>query len=513
MHQFIHIRRILFSLLFLSVLLTAYSIYYKVKYWNFSLAPNASTDIFIVDAHISFEAFGGPVKVSFATPKNDSNFKILNEEVSAKGYAFKKTDVDGRAVFKAKNKIGKQNIYYRLTLYDNEESRGKVREKSVTRLQKPLYDEQQMQIAEAIFEAAEKLEGNTAQQIILIFNEQPLNESVSALLPVKVNLRQKAALIIDLLALKNMPARLVRGVFLQEGKKASLADIMLEVYEGNRWRLYDLKTAEEGMPKNFVPFQRGDVSLLDVEGGENSSVRFSVLKSVTSSFKLAEHRSRLTSTDKLFSFSVYSLPLLEQNILKWLMVFPLGILVVVLMRNIVGVPTMGTFTPMLVAMSLVQTGFWAGLACFSIIVSVGLLLRTLLSKLNLLLVPRISAVVIFVILIIEAMAIIGYQFDLKISSSAVFFPIIITAWVIERASVSWEEEGAKNALTEIFYTLLTAVLTYAVIASEYIRHFTFAFNEINLVILFVVMLLGTYTGYRITELKRFYPLIKGKKNV
>jgi hypothetical protein len=36
----------------------------------------------------------------------------------------------------------------------------------------------------------------------------------------------------------------------------------------------------------------------------------------------------------------------------------------------------------------------------------------------------------------------------------------------------------------------------------------FAFNEFNLVIMFVVMLLGTYTGYRLTELTRFLPLAK-----
>jgi hypothetical protein len=41
----------------------------------------------------------------------------------------------------------------------------------------------------------------------------------------------------------------------------------------------------------------------------------------------------------------------------------------------------------------------------------------------------------------------------------------------------------------------------------------FAFNELNLVILFIVMLLGTYTGYRLTELARFAPLInKDKKD-
>ena len=91
-----------------------------------------------------------------------------------------------------------------------------------------------------------------------------------------------------------------------------------------------------------------------------------------------------------------------------------------------------------------------------------------------------------------------------------FFPIIITAWIIERASITWEEDGASNALSEIFYSMVTAAVTYLVISSEYIRHITFAFNEINLVILFAVMLLGTYTGYRLTELKRFSSLAKGR---
>ncbi|MBR6356068.1 MAG: gonadoliberin III, partial [Alphaproteobacteria bacterium] len=204
-------------------------------------------------------------------------------------------------------------------------------------------------------------------------------------------------------------------------------------------------------------------------------------------------------------------PTLEQNTLKWLMIFPLGILLVVLLRNVVGIPTMGTFTPMLVAMSLVRTGFWSGLICFSLIILLGLLIRTLLTRLNLLLVPRISAVVIFVILIMQMLTIFGYQYSFKIAASAVFFPIIITAWIIERASITWEEEGARNATKQIINTCAVAILTYFVISSPYIRHIMFAFNEWNIVILIIVMQLGTYTGYRLVELKRFAPLIKGKE--
>mgnify|MGYP000762536037 FL=1 len=223
---------------------------------------------------------------------------------------------------------------------------------------------------------------------------------------------------------------------------------------------------------------------------------------------MAGHRAELSHSKSWFDYSIYNLPLNEQNTLKWLMIFPLAILVVVLMRNVVGIQTMGTFTPMLIAMSLVKTGFWPGLICFSVILGVGLLIRAGLSKLNLLPVPRISAVVIFVILIMQALAIVGYQWKWEIASSALFFPIIIMAWIIERASITWEEDGAANATKEIIYSVLVAVITYFVIVNEDIRHIMFAFNEFNLVILFVVMLLGTYTGYRLTELTRFAPLAK-----
>ena len=508
MNKLFTVRKVLTFLLVLSVAFTAFSAYYKIKYWGFDLQPNRTASVWNIDAHISFKPTGAPIKVSLAVPDAAKEFKILNEDAAAKGYKITKNTQTNRMEFTSAPKTKKQNLYYRLTVYDSEEGRGKTADNKVSAPVKPIYDEQQAQMADEILQAASELEGSWPQKIIAIFNQEPLNPAVSAFLPVKVTKKQRAEIIIDLLALKNVPARLAAGVKLEEGKQASSADLILEAHDGQKWRLYDLTTAKAGLPKNFIIFQRGGTSLLDVSGGENSKVRFSVLKSVTSSFNLAGHRAKLSKYTKMFDLSIYNLPLLEQNALKWLMVFPLGILIVVLMRNVVGIKTMGTFTPMLIAMSLVKTGFWAGLVCFSIIIVIGLLLRALLSKLNLLLVPRISSVVIFVILIMQFMTITGYRLNWDIASSAVFFPIIITAWIIERVSITWEEEGAANAVSEIVYSMITAVVTYAVISNEYIRHITFAFDEINLVILFTVMLLGTYTGYRLTELKRFSPLAK-----
>ncbi|MBQ9272024.1 MAG: UUP1 family membrane protein [Alphaproteobacteria bacterium] len=505
------VRGILAICLFLAVAFASFATYYKIAHWGFSFKPHEGTEIWTVDAHISFIPTGEPIEVALSTPRLGAEYKILSEDVVAKGYAITKDEKNHRMIMKSAPKKHKQDIYYRIMLYDNEDVVGKIRDYNKPKVTKPTFEsEQQRAMVEEIWKLAEaQKEGTSAAKIIKLLTAEVLKPEVDTFLPVKKSQRIMAEKIMYLLSYKNIASRIVRGVKISEKRREAPADLMLEVYEGSKWMVYNIETGAAGLPKNFVVFQRGGVSLYDVVGGRHSDIKFSVIQSAVSSFKMAGKRAKYEDS-RVFDFTIYNLPTLEQNTLKWLMIFPLGILLVVLLRNVIGIPTMGTFTPMLVAMSLVRTGFCAGLICFALIIALGLLVRTLLTRLNLLLVPRISAVVIFVILIMQVLTIFGYQYDIRIASSAVFFPIIITAWIIERASITWEEEGAQNATKQIINTSLVAVLTYFVISNTYIRHIMFAFNEWNLVILILVMQLGTYTGYRLVELKRFAPLIKEK---
>ena len=504
------VRGVLAICLILAVAFASFATYYKIVHWGFSFKPREGTEIWTVDAHISFVPTGEPIEVSLSTPRLGAEYKILSEDVVAKGYTVEKDEKNHRMVMKSGPKKNEQDIYYRIMLYDNEDVIGKIRDYNQPKVKKPVFEsEQQQAMVEEIWALADsKKEGSDASKIIQLLNDEILEPEVDAFLPVKKSQRIMAEKIIELLSFKNVAARIVRGVKISEKRREAPADLMLEVYENSKWMMYNIETGVSGLPKNFVVFQRGGVSLFDVVGGRKSEIKFSVIQSAVSSFKMAGKRAKYENS-KMFDYTIYNLPNLEQNTLKWLMIFPLGILLVVLLRNVVGIPTMGTFTPMLVAMSLVRTGFWSGLICFSLIIALGLLIRTLLTRLNLLLVPRISAVVIFVILIMQMLTILGYQYNFHIAASAVFFPIIITAWIIERASITWEEEGARNATKQIVNTCVVAILTYFVISSSYIRHIMFAFNEWNIVILILVMQLGTYTGYRLVELKRFAPLIKG----
>jgi hypothetical protein len=81
--------------------------------------------------------------------------------------------------------------------------------------------------------------------------------------------------------------------------------------------------------------------------------------------------------------------------------------------------------------------------------------------------------------------------------------MIIIAWTIERMSILWEEEGAKEVLKQGGGSLLVAVLAYLLMQAQVIAHLSFNFPELNLVLLALILAMGQYTGYKLTELRRF----------
>ena len=504
--KFSTVRFLLSVLLLISLVCAGFGVYYKIKYWGFSFLPNQKSNIWAVEAHVSFVADGSPIKVDLAIPSKSKSFKILEENIIADGYKVSKNA--DNIVFTARNMIGEQDLYYKIMVFDNTGSKYKLKDKEPQKLDVPLADENTLAQVNQIWHVIDENSGDDKiSALINLFNQEPMDPALKSYLPVQYSQKRKVEIMQELLAFKGIASRISRGVVLEEGQKV-VPDLMLEVYDDGAWRLYSPETGQRGMPENFLLFQQGGKSLLDVVGGENSQIRFSLQKSITSTMNLASKRAQLKPKSAWYNYSIYNLPIAQQNMLKWLSVFPIAILFVVLMRNVVGLRTMGTFTPMLIAMSFVQTGLLVGAVCFTVLVSLGLLIRFVLSKLNLLLVPRISAVVIFVILIITAMTFLGYNLNIKVMQASAYFPIIITAWVIERASIIWEENGMSSACKELGNSLIVGIFVYFVIANSYIQHIMFVFNEFNLVILFIVMLLGTYTGYRLTELKRFAPLTK-----
>jgi hypothetical protein len=187
---------------------------------------------------------------------------------------------------------------------------------------------------------------------------------------------------------------------------------------------------------------------------------------------------------------------------------PIGAFVMVFMRNFVGIDAFGTFMPVLIALAFRETKLMWGLILFTILIALGLSIRFLLERLRLLLVPRLSAVLIVVVMLMLLISLLSNQLGLETGLSVALFPMVIIAMTIERMSVVWEERGAGDAMRAGFGSMLVAVCAYLAMGMNWLEHLIFTFPELLLVVLALVLLAGRYTGYRLTELKRFRGLVK-----
>ena len=98
--------------------------------------------------------------------------------------------------------------------------------------------------------------------------------------------------------------------------------------------------------------------------------------------------------------------------------------------------------------------------------------------------------------------------DLVRGFSIALFPIVILTMVIEHMSVVWEESGPSATVKEGLGSLLVAVLGYLAMINEYLTHIVFLFPEMLLIFLAIAIMLGRYTGYRLSELFRFRDVVE-----
>jgi hypothetical protein len=154
-------------------------------------------------------------------------------------------------------------------------------------------------------------------------------------------------------------------------------------------------------------------------------------------------------------------------------------------------------------MAFRETRLLWGLLLFSAVVFIGMSVRFYLEHLKLLLVPRLAAIVIVVIGVMALLSTVSFKLGFFGGLSVALFPIVILSMTIERMTVVWDERGPRESLTQAAGSLTVAVFCYLVMNAAIVEHLSFVFPELLLLVLAGTLLLGRYTGYRLTELSRF----------
>ena len=308
--------------------------------------------------------------------------------------------------------------------------------------------------------------------------------------------------IINVLQGVRIPARIIWGIDITDSVNDAPLRPLLQVHNGKNWLTFNPETGSKGIPANYLVWKVGDRHITELEGGNDLAITFSVTRSYAELIDVA--RQGAATRDSFFSkFSLLSLPVQNQNVYQLLLMLPLGALLVVFLRTLVGLQTFGTFMPILIAMAFRETQLFWGVIMFSMIVSIGLMIRFYLEKLMLLLIPRLAAVLVIVVILMLLISLITNQLGIERLLSIALFPMVILAMTIERMSIIWEENGAREAILQGLGSLLVACLGYVVMTNENLMYLIFVFPELLLVVLGMCLWMGSYTGYRLVELVRF----------
>ncbi|ANU35935.1 inactive transglutaminase family protein [Vibrio scophthalmi] len=466
--------------------------------------PGETRQVWDIEARVQFDAENKPVKASLAVPDTQTGFTLVSESSSSPGYgvSYVKTDSGRRAEWSIRQASGAETIYYKAQfLVDPQAKVAPIAPDA--EITAPTFDGPTEAAAIALIERANKRSADDVTFTRELIKQLNDNDSQNAALI--LNKMSKVEAVYKILSFSKIESKIVGVIELEDGRRRQTIQHMNQVWDGSQWQLFNPETASQTISPNILVWDESNVSLLDLVGGQNSQVHFSMIAQEVSPQQATADK---VEADGLLNLSIHSLPLEEQAMFKTIMLIPIGALIVVFLRVIIGLKTSGTFMPVLIAVAFVQTQLVTGIVGFLLIVGTGLVIRSYLSRLNLLLVARISAVIITVIMIISVFTVVAFKVGLTEGLSITFFPMIILSWTIERMSILWEEEGPKEVVLQGGGSLMTAVLVYLAMTNAYVQHLTFNFIGLQLVVLACILLLGTYTGYRLTELRRFKPLVE-----
>ncbi len=463
--------------------------------------PGETRQTWSIEAKVDFTADGEEVIASLAIPGTQRGFTPLNQQTASPGYglAYEERANGKRVEWSIRQASGNQSLYYKVDmLVDPYAIPSQDIKTPVIKavLEKEPYATAAQQLLDGAM-ARSASPYTLARELIVEFNNQKQTAELLA------QVKPRVAWLVQLLQQSGVPARQVHALELEDGRRRQSLIDYLQVFDDKDYALFHPETGKQGQPENLMLWQYHSGPVLEVIGGTNSNVTFSMIEQ-EQPFGVALNQKFADS--QLLNFSLYDLPIEEQALFKNILLIPVGVLMVVLMRILIGIKTSGTFMPVLIALAFIQTSLITGLVGFLLIVGAGLIIRSYLSHLNLLLVARISAVIIMVIGMIALFSIIAFKVGLTEGMKITFFPMIILAWTIERMSILWEEEGAKQVMIQGGGSLAVAIIAFLVMNNELVRHLTFNFLGIQLILMAITLMAGSYTGYRLLELKRFKPL-------
>jgi len=330
-------------------------------------------------------------------------------------------------------------------------------------------------------------------------------DALTALRLLEGSCNGKSRLFVALARRAGLPARLAGGLILEPGTKRT-SHQWVEVWVNGIWVPFcPLNRHVAEIPARYLRFYTGDQPLFAHSANINFDYSFTIRRQLMGRQMMGDDDAPPWASARLWAlFGRIGIPL---DLLRILIMLPLGAMVTVALRNVVGLRVFGTFLPALIAVACRETGLWWGLLGFGLLLVLVGLARFFLDRMNLLHTPKLAVMLTLVILAMIIVSATAVAYEIGTLAFISLFPIAVTTLTAERFAIIVEEEGWREATVVSLQTVVAVAACYMVMESPALQSVFLAFPELLLAVIAVDLWLGRWMGLRLVEYRRFAGLL------
>ncbi len=503
------------------VLLALGLIAFRVLHLGYQLSDVLPESHYRLTYHLSLDGHEREAVVRTFLPQSDQRQEVLSEDNDSPGL-FIKVAQEGpnrRAIWSQSRVPNKSSIDYSLVLTSRAlryelPKHSAAPQSYASTWARYLEPEEAIQVDHPEIHQALKAAGATTgdavhrlRAIYKLTSSLPsksfkgTTDALTALRLGEASCNGKSRLFVALARATGLPARLVGGLILEPGSKKT-SHQWVEVYINGHWIPFCPTNGHFAeLPAHYLTLYRGDHGLFSHTADVNFDYEFETTVEQVPSEKA---QTSLQAINVLAHFQRLGLPF---SLLRTMLMLPLGALIVVICRNVAGIPTFGTFLPALIAAAMLQTGaLWGTVGLLGIVLVVALV-RLALQSLQLLHSPTLAVLLAVVTGSMLATSLVAEHFQVQALTRMTLFPIAVLAITAERFYVALVDRGAPAAMSELLGTLLVIYLCYLQMRSIALQSLIVGFPEVLLVVVALDIYLGTWTGIRLSEHLRFRRLL------